>query len=53
MVWAFQCPETDCEYSTQANEEGTVIESAQQHMGDTHGDMPTRDEVEEFVIGPG
>lgn len=51
MVWEYDCP--DCDFSTQDNEEETVIESAQQHVRDAHGDMPTRDEVEPYVIGPG
>ncbi|MFC7153900.1 hypothetical protein ACFQPA_00325 [Halomarina halobia] len=53
MVWEFQCPVDDCEYSNRDNEEAVVIEGAQEHVRDAHGDMPTRDEVEEYVIGPG
>lgn len=53
MVWAFECPVDDCGFSKQDNEKDTVIESAQQHTRDTHGDMPTREEVEPHVIGPG
>lgn len=53
MVWEFRCPVDDCEFSSSGNEEGEVVESAQQHMGDTHGNMPPRDEIEGNVIGPG
>ncbi len=53
MVWEFQCPVDDCEFSKQANEEALIIESAQDHTRDTHGTTPTREEVEQYVIGPG
>jgi len=52
MVWEFECPTGDCEYAARDNKQGQVIESAQQHMRDKHDDMPTRDDVEQFVIGP-
>lgn len=53
MVWEFQCPVADCEFTTRANEEDRVVESAQEHVGDAHGDMPTRKEVEASIVGPG
>lgn len=53
MVWEFQCPADDCEFSKQANEETTVIESAQDHMRNAHGNTPPREDIEQFVIGPG
>lgn len=53
MVWEYECPVDDCDFSRQANEEGPVVESAQQHTRDAHGNMPTREEVEPHVIGPG
>lgn len=53
MVWEFDCPEDGCDYVASDNEEGQVIENAQQHMRDKHGDMPTREEIEQYVIGPG
>lgn len=52
MVWQFECPNDGCDYSRSANDEEQVIESAQQHIGDKHGNMPTRDEAEQYVIGP-
>lgn len=53
MVWEFQCPVDDCGFSYQANEQGRVVESAQEHIRDAHGDMPTREEVESSIVGPG
>ena len=53
MVWEFQCQVDDCEFSASGNDEDVVVESAQQHMRDKHGNMPTRDEIRQFVIGPG
>lgn len=53
MAWEFQCPVDGCEFSTTGNREGDIVEAAQQHMGDAHGDVPTRDEIEPYVIGPG
>lgn len=53
MVWEFQCPVDDCEFSASGNDQDVIVESAQQHVGDKHGDMPTRDEIVEYVIGPG
>lgn len=53
MVWEFQCPHDGCEYASQGNDQNDVVESAQQHVGDAHGDTPTRDEIEPYVIGPG
>lgn len=53
MVWEFQCPVNDCDFSSTGNEEGAVVEKAQQHMGDKHDNMPTRDEVEGLMTGPG
>ncbi|MFB6131055.1 MAG: DUF1059 domain-containing protein [Salinigranum sp.] len=50
MAYLFECP--DCDYSMTGNEMGPVVENAQQHVRDAHGDMPTRDEVVEFVTGP-
>lgn len=52
MVWEFQCPVDGCEFSSSANEETELIEAAQQHVGDKHGNMPTREEVEQQIIGP-
>lgn len=52
-MWAFECPEDDCDFSTSRNEEAEAIEDAQQHMDDKHGNMPTREEIEPYVIGPG
>lgn len=53
MVWEFQCPVNECTFSSSGNEEEKIIENAQQHIRDKHGDMPTRDEVEQHMIGPG
>lgn len=53
MVWEFECPVDDCDFAQQGNEQDVVVESAQQHTRDAHGEMPTRDEVEPHVIGPG
>jgi predicted small metal-binding protein len=53
MVWEFQCPVNDCTFSTQANEEAQVIESAQDHTRNDHGTTFTREEVEQYVTGPG
>lgn len=53
MVWEFQCPVDGCSFVVDDNKEDVVIEAAQQHHRDDHGDMPTRDEVEPYVIGPG
>lgn len=53
MIWRFECPEDGCDFAQQANEADPVIESAQQYTRDAHGDMPTREEVEPHVIGPG
>lgn len=53
MVWEFECPRDGCAYSTQGNDEDSVVEDAQQHVGDKHGNTPTRDEIEPYVIGPG
>lgn len=53
MVWEYQCPVEDCEFSTQTNEEEQVIESAQDHTRNVHGTTPSREEVEQYVIGPG
>lgn len=53
MVWAFECPVDDCGFSTSGNEQAALVEDAQQHIGDKHGDTPTRDEVVPHVIGPG
>lgn len=53
MVWEFQCPVDDCEFSASGNEEDGLVEDAQQHVGDKHGNVPTRDEVERHIVGPG
>jgi predicted small metal-binding protein len=53
MVWEFQCPVNECMFSTQANEESQVIESAQDHTREAHDLIPSREEVEQYVIGPG
>lgn len=53
MVWEFQCPTDGCEFSSQGNEEPKVVESAQQHMRDEHGNSATRDDVETYIVGPG
>lgn len=53
MVWEFQCPVEGCDYTDTANAEPQLVENAQQHMGDKHGSTPTRDEVEQHVVGPG
>lgn len=53
MVWQYQCPVDGCEFSASDNEEPKVVESAQQHASDAHGATPTREEVEEYVVGPG
>lgn len=53
MVWEYQCPVDECEFSKQANEEAMVIESAQDHTRNAHGNTPSREEVEQYVIGPG
>lgn len=53
MVWEYTCPVDGCEFSASGNEEGEVVESAQQHVGDKHGDVPTREEVERHLVGPG
>lgn len=52
MVWEFTCPEDGCDYSTTGNEQRQLVEDAQQHVGDAHGDVPTREEVEALVVGP-
>lgn len=51
MVWQFECPE--CDYTTSRNDEDEAVEDAQQHVGDQHGNVPTREEIEPYVIGPG
>jgi len=53
MVWEYQCPTNGCEFVTQRNEEPDLIEDAQQHMRDKHGESATRDDVEQYVLGPG
>lgn len=53
MAWEYQCPVDGCEFSATGNDEDALVEAAQQHGGDAHGDLPTRDEVERFVVGPG
>lgn len=52
MAWEFQCYVDGCDYSATENDQEQLIENAQQHVGDAHGDTPTREEVEEYVIGP-
>lgn len=52
MAWEFQCPVHECDYDRTRNEEVRLIEDAQQHMDGKHGNMPTRDEVEQYVVGP-
>ena len=51
MAYEFDCP--DCEFTTSRNEIDPVVENAQQHVRDAHGDMPKRDEVVPYVSGPG
>lgn len=53
MAWEFQCPIDECAFSSTGNVEDTVVENAQQHMRDKHGEMQTQDEVEPYVFGPG
>lgn len=53
MVWEFTRPVNECEISSSGNDERQISENAQQHMRDNHGDMPTREEVEEHLGGPG
>lgn len=53
MVWEFECPVEDCEFTQRGNAQDAVVESAQQHTRDAHGELPTRDEVEPHVFGPG
>lgn len=53
MVWEFQCPRQGCDYTETRNREDDLVEAAQQHVRDAHGDTPTRDEVEEYLVGPG
>lgn len=53
MVWEYQCPVDGCSFSASGNDEDELVEAAQQHVGDKHGDVPTRDEVEQYVMGPG
>lgn len=51
MPYEYQCPVTDCEFSTQNNEQDEVVEAAQQHHRDRHGNTATRDEVIESIVG--
>lgn len=53
MVWEFQCPADDCSFSSNGNDQDRIVENAQQHVRDKHGDTPTRDEVEQHLVGPG
>ena len=53
MVWEFQCPVDDCGFSATANRESALVEVAQDHVGDAHGDTPTREWVESYLVGPG
>lgn len=53
MVWEFSCPVNECDFSASGNDQRQIIENAQQHNRDKHGDMPTREEVEEHIVGPG
>lgn len=52
MAYNYDCPEPNCEYSTQHNDMEDVVEDAQQHRQDKHGDSATRDDVEERIVGP-
>lgn len=52
MVWEFQCPVNDCEFSKQTNEEAQVTESAQYHTRTVHEMTPSREEIEQYIIGP-
>jgi predicted small metal-binding protein len=51
MAYEFDCP--DCDFTSQGNEMDPVVESAQQHVRDAHGDMPEREEVVPHISGPG
>ncbi len=51
MPYEYQCPVTDCEFATQNNEQDAVVEAAQQHHRDRHGNTATRDEVIESIVG--
>lgn len=53
MVWEFQCPIDDWEFSKQPSEETQVIESAQEHTRTAHGTTPSQEEIEQYVISPG
>lgn len=53
MVWEYQCPVDGCGFSERGNDEPEVVEAAQQHGRDAHGDTPTREEVEASLVGPG
>jgi len=52
MTYDYQCPNPNCEYSAEANDTENVVEDAQQHHQDKHGDSATRDDVEERTVGP-
>ncbi|WP_121821126.1 DUF1059 domain-containing protein [Halostella salina] len=52
MPYSYDCPARDCEYSAQDNEMGVVVENAQQHRQDKHGESATREDVEERIVGP-
>lgn len=53
VVWEYQCPVDGCEFSAGGNDEDELVEAARQHVGDAHGDTPTRDEVEGYLVGRG
>lgn len=51
MPFEYQCPVTDCDFSAQDNEQDDVVEAAQQHHRDAHGNTAKRDAVLESVVG--
>lgn len=53
MAWEFRCPIEGCEFADSDDDQLQLVENARQHMADKHGNTATRDEVEQYVVGPG